>query len=55
MILISDFVFSFTNFCVLLTKLLTPGILLPTAVHVEVAAKQLILRLLLSISLLLAL
>ena len=57
--MISNFLFNFTNFCVIicffLTKLLTSGILFSTAVNAEVVAKPSILGILLSISLILTL
>ena len=47
MIMISNFLFNFINFCVIvsffLTKLLTLGILFPTAVRTVLVAKLLIL------------
>ena len=55
----SNFIFNFTNFCVIisffLTKLLTLGILFSTAVRAVVVAKLLILGISLLISLILAL
>ena len=55
----SNFIFNFTNFCVIisffLTKLLTLGILFSTVVRAVVVAKLLILGILLLISLILAL
>ena len=58
MIMISDFLLNFTNFCVIicfLTKLLTSGILFSTAINAELIAKPLILGILLSISIILEL
>ena len=58
MIMISKFLFNFTNFCVIvsfLTKLLTLGILFSTAVRALVVAKLLILGISPLISFLLAL
>ena len=58
MILISNFLLNFTNFCVIvcfLTKLLTLGILFSTAVNAELVAKPLILGILPSISVILEL
>ena len=52
MIMIRNFPFNFTNFCVIirfLTKLLTSGILFSTAVNAEVVAKPVILSILLSV------
>ena len=46
MIMISNFIFNFTNFCLIvsfLTKLLTLGILFSTAVKAVVVAKLVIL------------
>ena len=57
--MISNFLFKFTNFCVIicffLTKLLTLGILFSTAVNAEVVVKPSILGILLSISFILTL
>ena len=53
----SNFIFNFTNFCVtvsFLTKLLTLGILLSTAVRAVVVAKLVILRILFLTSFILA-
>ena len=58
MIMISDFLLNFTNFCVIicfLTKLLTSDILFSTAVNAELISKPIILAILLSISLILEL
>ena len=57
MITISDFLFNFTNFCVIicfLTKLLTSGVLFSTAVNAELVARPLTLGILPSISVILA-
>ena len=54
--MISNFLFSFTYFCVticFLTKLLTSGILFSTAVDAELVAKPLIIGILPSISVIL--
>ena len=53
----SNFIFNFTNFCVtvsFLTKLLTLGILLSTAVRAVVVGKLVILRILFLTSFILA-
>ena len=58
MIMISNFLFNFTNFYIIicfLTKLLIPDNLISTAVYAELVAKPLILGILLSISLIFAL
>ena len=58
MIMISNFLFNFTNFCVIISffiKPLTSGILFSTAVNPEVVAKPLILGILPSTSLILEL
>ena len=58
MIVIINFTFTFTNFCVivfLLTKLLTFRILFSTAVNAELVAKPLLLGILPSTSLILEL
>ena len=48
MIIINNFLFNFTNFCIIIwfffTKLLTLGILFSTAVNAELVAKPLILN-----------
>ena len=57
MIMISGFLFKFTNFCVIvcfLTKLLTFGLLFSTAVNAELVANPVILGILFSISAILA-
>ena len=55
----SDFIFNFTNFCVIvsffLTNLLTLGVLFSTAVKAVVVAKLVILGILFLISFILAL
>ena len=52
MIMITNLLFNFTNFCIIvfLTKLLTIGILFSTAVNAELVAKPVILGILLSVS-----
>ena len=58
MIMISKFLFNFSNFCVIicfLTKLLILGILFPTTVNAAFVAKPLILGILPSIFVILAL
>ena len=58
MIVIINYIFDFTNLCIVIcgfTKLLTSGILFSTAVNAELVAKPLILGVLFSISVSLAL
>ena len=56
MIVIINFIFNFTNLCIVFfTKLLTSGILFSTVVNAELVAKPLILGTLPSISVTLAL
>ena len=58
MIMIFNFTFNFTNFCVIacfLTKLLTLGILFSTAVNAELVAKPLMLGISPSVSVILEL
>ena len=55
--MISNFLFDFTNFCVIvcfLTKLLTFGILFSTAVNAELVAKSVVQGILFSILVILA-